>query len=118
MKIKIIFLFAVLLCLSCGQPQTEIKGELFIKTADGQTKRLSALTVKFIKKEKFESLKNSEITIADADYFTTTDADGKFSVKVPNGEYVAVADYTENDIPFIWRVPFIASGGEKQIPMR
>lgn len=120
MNTKLFFLLLLtVFALSCGQSQTEIKGDIFFTRGNGQSLRFSAVTVKIVKKEKAA---NSEISIADTDYFATSDADGKFSVKIPNGEYTAAADVAGQDgygdpVNYQWRVPFTANGGEKKLSL-
>ena len=119
MKNTMLVLFLGLFCFSCGKSQTEIKGDVFIKSGD-QVIKLAAVRVQILKKEKAGKLNSDEIPITDADYFATTDADGRFSVKIPNGEYVAAVDFIRDETEifryhYYWRVPFTANGGEKKI---
>ena len=70
--------------------------------------------------EKFKN--GDEIPITDASYIATTDSDGKFSIKVPNGDYVAAADFYRVEhrkfhYHYFWRVPFSATGNEMKIAL-
>jgi hypothetical protein len=121
-KYFVVILFICLFFISCGKTQTEIKGDVFLTNSDDEAIRLSTITVKIIKKGKVENIGSDEISMTDVDYFATTGADGKFSVKVPNGEYIVTADFMRVEFEklryhYYWRVPFTASGGEKRIDL-
>lgn len=115
MKILIFILFLGLFCFSsCSKSQTDIKGDIFLASNDEQPNRFPAMQIKFIKKEKFNKSGSDEIAMTDVDYFATTDADGKFSVRLPKGEYIAAADFKREKSSeyrtfyehYYWRVPF------------
>ena len=90
-------------------------GDVFLATKGGQSRKLALVEVSFFPKNK------------DIKLTTTTDADGKFRISLPHGDYSVMAQ-TELEVPseitgtirpkvFSWVVKFTASEANQMLSL-
>lgn len=118
MKTKSILI--VLLCvfaLSCAKAETDISGEIFIATKGGQNFKLGAVPVYVFKKSSidgYREVKSSAFNfLSSAADKTISDSDGRFSIKLPAGEYFLAVE-AERDVfgkteSYQWLIPVSAN---------
>lgn len=73
------------------QPKSEVKGEIFIHE-NGQKYPFETASVRIYQTDKIKEMTADEIEETIPDAIAATNADGMFSVKIPNGDYTAIAD--------------------------
>jgi hypothetical protein len=129
LKFKFVFLLlCLLLFISCGPKESEITGEIFVATKGGQSFKLGAVSVLLLKKSTANGMregktqaKTSLSSLPDPQTVatTTTNSDGKFTFKVPYGEYAVLAraqrnvfDDTEH---YVWLVD--VSANQPNVPV-
>lgn len=115
-KIVVFIVFLSVLCASCGS--SVVSGEAFIVTRGAGNYKLGAVEVKFFEKARIETIKArgeapayGELTPAGQ---AMTNSDGKFSLQLPSGDYVAVAA-AEREVgaeteEYEWELPVTVSG--------
>lgn len=117
-KVTILFIL-VLFCLSCGKSETEVKGEIFVSTQGGQIYKLGAVPVNIYRKSTLEGLSKNASESMKPLLTTQTDSDGKFSAKLPYGEYTitsrAKRKFFETEERYYWGVDVKADSAETKV---
>lgn len=116
-SIKVLLLGICLFFVSCNQ-NGKVTGDVFISGREAH--RFTATQIKFFKKSRIDEIKarnekpNYEEMGADAR--TSTNADGRFEVVLPQGEYIVFAKGTDY-FNYRWEVPIRLSESEKTISL-
>ena len=119
---KSLTLLLVAFCFLACSSKTTLNGEVFVATQGGQSVKLGAVPVHIFREEKAKPLADTVFDHLDkADFSTTTDADGKFSVKVPEGFYIVVAQADRRTFDgtdhYKWKVLVSAAGPDKKVSL-
>ena len=123
MKIKILSVLVLSFCLLCCSSESKVNGEIFVATKGEGNFKLGAVKIKIFKKSQVDGLEKSgdkaAVSFLKPDKEAVSNADGKFSVVVPKGDYVAVAFAKRTTLgeteSYSWKVPFTADGTETDL---
>lgn len=126
MKTKsLLIIFLCIFALSCAKSESEISGEVFVATKGGQNIKLGALPIYVFKKSSvagYQEVNQSVFKfLSSAVKKVVSDSEGKFSVKLPRGEYYLAAE-AERDVfgkteNYQWTIPVSADKEKISVSM-